>query len=396
LASAAADRIGNRALAQYTSPPLDAALFIPGFFGFGAFGRPGHPLVEYFARVEQALLATHQLELRLSVHQPPPTGSLAERVRSLRDEVAKVASEIDGRVHLLGHSTGGIDARLFANPRYTAAGPRDELLARLGSIVTLSAPFHGTPLARKLLLGAGLALPALYFASILASRRRLQLAGQAGALFNFAKRLALQQPTPTDQLIAQLAAVDDETADQIRRFLRDVADDHPLVADLTPESMTALNRELSGHDFPRLHSFVTVAPAPGWGMRDAVAFAKAPTQRLLYDAAHALSSGRPPLHVRLPEGPWLGHGRIPIDDGTSDGIVPAWSQTLDGRADGIVLGDHLDVIGHYEAAGATFLSSGSRFDDARFEALWAGVAQVLRRPPGDTSLDRTTRETPTA
>jgi hypothetical protein len=49
------------------------------------------------------------------------------------------------------------------------------------------------------------------------------------------------------------------------------------------------------------------------------------------------------------------------------------------------------VIGHYEAAGATFLSSGSRFDDARFDALWAGVAQVLRQP-GGASLNR---ETPT-
>jgi len=55
--------------------------------------------------------------------------------------------------------------------------------------------------------------------------------------------------------------------------------------------------------------------------------------------------------------------------------VPAWSQTLHGEAAGIVLGDHLDVIGHYESMDATFLRSGSHFDDARFRALWSEVAK---------------------
>jgi triacylglycerol lipase len=57
--------------------------------------------------------------------------------------------------------------------------------------------------------------------------------------------------------------------------------------------------------------------------------------------------------------------------------VPAWSQTLDGRAAGIVLGDHLDVIGHSEAAGATFLRSGSHFDEARFRELWDQIGRAL-------------------
>ena len=251
------------------------------------------------------------------------------------------------------------------------------LLDRLGVVVTLSAPFFGTPLARRLLLGADLAMPMLWFASILASRRQLRLAGHAGAIFNALKRLALQKTTPTDQLIAALADVDDETAQQIKRFLRDVSRDHPLVADILPESMTSLHREIAAFDFPRIRSFVTVAPKPGWGPRDALAFVTAPAQRLLYDATYALCSARPPSAARLPVGPWIDEQRLPVEPESSDGIVPAWSQTLDGRADGIVQGDHLDVIGHYETAGATFLRSGSRFDDARFQALWARVAQVL-------------------
>jgi hypothetical protein len=45
---------------------------------------------------------------------------------------------------------------------------------------------------------------------------------------------------------------------------------------------------------------------------------------------------------------------------------------------GIVLGDHLDVIGHYESEHATFLRSGSDFDDARFRALWGQIGRALK------------------
>ncbi len=351
---------------------METVLFIPGFFGFGSFGEAGRPFIEYFAQVEAALLRALPAPMRFVVHEPPPTGALDERVRSLHQTFLKT----EGRVHLVGHSAGGLDARLFANARYNS--PAKPLFERLGAVVTLSAPFFGTPLARRVLLGADLALPTLWFASILASRRQLQLAGHAGAIFNALKRLLLQKTTPTDQLIAALADVDDETAHQIKRFLRDVSRDHPLVADILPESMTSLHREIAGGDFPRIRSFVTVAPKPGWGPRDALAFATAPAQRLLYNATYALSSARPPSGVRLPAGPWIGAPRLPLEPESSDGIVPVWSQTLDGRADGIVVGDHLDVIGHYETAGATFLRSGSSFDDARFQALWTRVAEALR------------------
>ena len=56
---------------------MEVVVFVPGFFGFGAFGHPDRPLVEYFARVEDALLRAHVRPLRFAVHQPPPAGSLA-------------------------------------------------------------------------------------------------------------------------------------------------------------------------------------------------------------------------------------------------------------------------------------------------------------------------------
>jgi hypothetical protein len=356
---------------------VEAFLFVPGFFGFGSFGHPDRPLIEYFARVEDALLRAHVRPARFVVHQPPPAGSLLERARSLHDKASEVLRDGATRLHLVGHSTGGVDARLLAHPGYRALPERAELIGRIASVVTVSAPFYGTPLARRAGDTTWLIVPALWFGSILASRRRLQVAGQAAAVFNLAKRALLQKPTPTDEIIAELADVDDETAHQIRRFLGDVARDHRLVADLTPDAMTGLTRTLKDADPVPPISFVSVAPRASLAP---LAFLSTPVQRILFDVSSRLAADVPPRGVRLPEGPWIGRRRIAITRTSNDGIVPAWSQTLGGHAAGLVLGDHLDVIGHSEAAGATFLRSGSNFDEARFRALWEEVARAVATP----------------
>ena len=70
-----------------------------------------------------------------------------------------------------------------------------------------------------------------------------------------------------------------------------------------------------------------------------------------------------------------------VDAGTNDGIVPALSQ-LWGRLGGVVLGDHLDVVGQFQHVWegevyTTWLHSGSRFDDQRFQKLWQDIAAVV-------------------
>src|SRR5256886_6750363 len=206
------------------------------------------------------MLRAHMRPLRFAVHEPPPAGSLAERVRSLYARASELIRAGATRLHLVGHSTGGLDARLLAHPRYTALPERAELIARIGSVITVSAPSHGTPLARSLGAVAWVAAPALWFASILATRGRLRLAGQAAALFNLVKRAALQQPTPTDQVIAQLADVDEDTAHQIRRFLADVAADHPLLPHPTPATMGKVKHPPEGTGVVRPIALASVSP----------------------------------------------------------------------------------------------------------------------------------------
>ncbi|HTU57588.1 MAG TPA: hypothetical protein VMF89_04125, partial [Polyangiales bacterium] len=133
-----------------------AVLLIPGFFGFGRFqGRDGFQ-IEYFAGIAKIFERAGK-DVRVLVHEPPPTGSLDARVASLHDAVLKLLAGTDlhhndpfkaKRIHLIGHSAGGVDARLYTRPEFRwAGGPapeqRADVLKAIGDVVTLSAPFHG-------------------------------------------------------------------------------------------------------------------------------------------------------------------------------------------------------------------------------------------------------------
>ena len=70
---------------------MEAVVLVPGFFGFGQFGSPPGRVLEYFAGVKQALVRSEpSLEGRIVVHEPPPTGSIAERVESLHLAIEKL------------------------------------------------------------------------------------------------------------------------------------------------------------------------------------------------------------------------------------------------------------------------------------------------------------------
>ncbi|MDP3277346.1 MAG: hypothetical protein Q8Q09_19315 [Deltaproteobacteria bacterium] len=371
-------------------PGREILVFIPGFFGFGSFGPSDSPLIEYFRFARTVIQATRAVDLPVIVHQPPPTGPLSLRAASLHRTLQRLLTEGHedipvSKIHLVGHSSGGVDARLVTNTRYRWTGGPDsasraQLLKQIGSVITLAAPLRGTPLAQNLRPGMELAIPALWLASILASRHALSLAGHVGLIVEAIEEFVIRRTTPEAELIAKLANVDAQTARDIRRFLDEVIRDHRLVGDLTPHAMTELDRAITGADHPRLHSLVTVAPKPSRSLTAALALARDPLRSALYRLVHSLTRGAPPTAARWPSGPWIGPRpaglRTDAHD-ASDGIVPTWSQTLKGHAAAIVSADHLDVIGFYKGAGVTFLRSESRFDDAQFRALWTRIAELI-------------------
>jgi pimeloyl-ACP methyl ester carboxylesterase len=254
--------------------PADQVILVPGFFGFGSFGREGKPHIIYFDHVIKAMVAARpELKGRIQVHEPPPMGSLQARVRTLQDAVlqrlggALLRGATRGqrpRIHIIGHSTGGLDARLLANPRYRFRGEdrklRTQLLRHLGTVVTLSAPQHGTPIATSFMGGLPrLVLEGMSLATIMTKAGRVtQRLGLPGLGLAYTLFQAVRPRSNVNgQIIDLLAGMDEETAREIARFRGMVMSDNRLLRDLTPERMAALNKRVGEHG-GRLLEIVTV------------------------------------------------------------------------------------------------------------------------------------------
>ena len=375
----------------------DQVILIPGFFGFGSFGREGRPHIVYFDNVIKAMVAARpELSGRIHVHEPPPMGSLEARVRSLQDVVLRRLGEAllrgetrDGgpRIHIVGHSTGGLDARLLATPRYHFHGEdrklRKQILRHLGTVVTLSAPQHGTPIAKSFMRGVPrLVLEGMSLATIVANAQRVtHRLGVPGMGLAYTLFQAVRpRPDVNGPVVDLLAGMDEETARQIERFRGMIMSDRRILRDLEPERMAALNKHLGDHS-ARLVEIVTVAPRPSFTRGGLHAL----DRRAVYALCYAGAASRDFRPHGFPKGPWIaacapGTERDSVDDApcANDGIVPASSQTLDGRAARIVLADHLDVVGHFEGRwNTTLFKSGAGFGRREFQELWRFVAAAL-------------------
>jgi len=375
----------------------DQVILVPGFFGFGSFGREGRPHIVYFDNVIKAMVAARpELSGRIHLHEPPPMGSLQARVRTLQDAVlqtlggALLRGETRGRsprIHIIGHSTGGLDARLLASPRYRFDGEdrklRTRLLRHLGTVVTLSAPQHGTPIAKSFMRWfPRLVLEGMSLATIMAHAGRVtQRLGIPGIGLAYTLFQAVRaRPDVNGPVIDLLTGMDEETARQIERFRGMVMSDTRILRDLAPERMATVNERVGDHG-ARLVEIVTVAPRPSFTQGGLHALDRRAVYALCYAGA-AASDFRP---RSFPKGPWIaacapGTERETVEDAprANDGIVPASSQTLAGHAARIVLADHLDVVGHFEWRwNTTLFKSGAGFGRREFEELWRFVAEAL-------------------
>src|SRR5690349_10786417 len=89
-------------------------LLVPGFFGFANLGD-----FAYFAHVRDFFhrhMRRHAIDGDVRVVQTFPTASLLRRAARVAETVAELTDVDDGDVHLVGHSSGGLDVRLFAAP----------------------------------------------------------------------------------------------------------------------------------------------------------------------------------------------------------------------------------------------------------------------------------------
>src|SRR5580658_3594038 len=124
--------------------------FSPGMFGFGKLAS-----YDYFAHLDRAIsrrlrAAGHEIDCHVA--EVSPTASIRRRAATLSELVARtcdVPTADGGPIHLIGHSTGGLDARLVASPTVSLS-VKDPALAwrsRLATVTTINTPHFGTPIA---------------------------------------------------------------------------------------------------------------------------------------------------------------------------------------------------------------------------------------------------------
>jgi triacylglycerol lipase len=343
-------------------PATQHVFLIPGFFGFVNFGR-----LVYFGHVREYLedaLSREGLTVEIHWVRVKPTSSLrvraAELLMMLRD-----AAPAGAPLHLIGHSTGGLDARLVTTPGVSLDDGLDvePVASRVRSVVSIATPHRGTPLAAffSSLLGQQV-LRLLSLSTVTVLRHGRLPVGLMARLAAAVARLAIRRPNAPLALLEHLESelrgeIGDDEPELIDAFLRDVHGDQALMPQLAPAAMDLFDASTVDRPGIRYASVTAQAAAPRLGTR--LGFGPRPWPQ----ATYALYT-------------WLHH-----QVGEGDGIVPLASQRR-GEVLFAATADHLDVIGHFDDPAhlpphTDWISTGSRFDRAQFEALWTRVARFI-------------------
>jgi len=371
----------------------------PGMFGFGKLGS-----YDYFAHVERELVdrfAAAGHELFVHAIDELPTASIRRRATRLA-EIVCATSSLDP-IHLLGHSTGGLDARLVASPA-TRGIPATTLewLPRLRSVTTMNTPHFGTPLAGFFATVNGQhVLAALSILTVAGLSLGAQPLAAASVLLGFLRGADKAFPFKLQLLDRAVESVvglvEDARSPEVRKFLDAIEDDQGSMLQLSPESMDLVVAGFADRDGVAYQSTVSMSPSPkGRRWLETVGHPWRAVSLALFFALHrvtAVQNKRYPCAAMRRDAPWAGDEteavlarafRAAPDLAANDGVVPIRSQ-LHGALIWAGLGDHLDVLGHYRdrrdpAAVAPelwhrdWLASGSDFDDAAFSSLMDAIA----------------------
>lgn len=364
---------------------------VPGFLGFTELGglsyfRGVAPVLERQFRERGATVEVHQLSTL-------PTASIRHRAGRVLARMIETTSTCDGVIHLVGHSTGGLDARLAISP--SASLPVDSLFERrerVRSLVTVSTPHYGTPLAGAVSGAMGVPLIRLLAILIVRSLRQehlpIRAAIRLGGWWNRMDDAIGLSDTVLDRLYDDLLHdFDDERREQIVRLIDEVSKDQSALVQLTPAGCDLLNAGTGDPEGVRYGSVVTRARPMSWGSflahrQDLYAH----LLHIVFRAAYFMTArGADTSYIAPLDFAWdlalrARFGET-VDHGDNDGLVPTLSQVW-GELVHAASADHLDTVGHFKSAPdalprADFFPSASGFDEAAFESLWSDVARFM-------------------
>jgi hypothetical protein len=322
-----------------------------------------------------------------------PTASLPRRAVRVLEAMATTAPPDGGPIHVIGHSSGGLDARLVVAPDVSlpAAFDTTRLADRVRTVVTVSTPHHGTPVASFFasLLGQQL-LRVLSLSTMYVLRfghLPISVVLKMGAVFARLDQHTGINSALLDQLFGQLLA--DFSAERraaIDAFFGDVGRDQALLPQLTTEAMELFNATTHSRPGVRCGSVVSRARRPG--IRSTLAAGLDPSAQAthaVYQGLYRLAAGMPPGAVPTftpAQADVLrrAYGELP-EPTANDGLVPTVSQVW-GDVVHATHGDHLDVVGHFSDVSHVpphydWLATGTGFDRTMFAALWTDVVRYL-------------------
>lgn len=361
---------------------------IPGMFGFGRLAG-----YDYFHHVKRALSPhfwSRDLEVTFYDVPAPPTSSLRRRAQVLKKTIAHTAGS-EGPIHLLGHSTGGLDARLVLAPTVDLGVARDlqTWRPRVRSLVTFNTPHFGTPLATYFATVSGTRV--LYALSLLTA---VSLRLGAPSLAIFSRLLAGISGVDSlfggdMQLFSRATAgilrfVDKEGRQEITDYLSKVKTDQGAVIQITPEAMDLFNAAVENAENVRYGCVAAASPPPS-SLRAARRIRSPYTAMTaaLYTTLYQFTGQRHEQYgYSNPSSGQLrtlteAFGRTPTDE-SSDGIVPTLSM-LWGELLWAEEADHLDTLGHFHddqkpVVHTDWLTSGTHLTRERFHRMMQRVA----------------------
>ena len=365
---------------------------VPGFFGFSSI----HGLT-YFQGVAEILtevLTARGLDAEVLHCETLPTASIKRRALRVLEQVEARGGFEAEAIHFIGHSTGGLDVRLLVTPgvKLLEKDQREELLGqRVRSVVSVSTPHYGTPLASFFATVQGRQI--LEVLAILATSEpgRFALLGLSKVLRLVAKAddPLGRRSTILDQLVNRvLKQVDRES--ELFDLLQSIAEDQGAIIQLMPEAMDLFQAAVTDRPGVRYGSVLTAAPPP---------FAHAIGERvnpesaamvLLYGMLHKFSArvnhNYANQEISAAEIDQL-QARLPFEVSaqSSDGVVPLFSQLHGDKVD-VVLADHLDIVGQFKGHKGRrlddWLPSGAHFTRQRFEAAWTTIGDWIAAGEG--------------
>jgi len=363
-------------------------VLVPGFFGFanlGDFAYFGHAR-DILAEVGPA----HGLDGEVRVVRTEPTASLPRRAALLCESVDALLDASPGVVSIVGHSSGGLDARLVVSPGVSLPTPADteRVASSVRAVVTVATPHHGTPLAQFFggMLGQEV-LRVLSLATIYVLRTGRLPISVALKLSRFLRRPGKVPEGVLEQIVVELLGdFEGDRRRAVESFLSGVRSDQGLVAQISPAGMDVFNASTQDRPTARYGFVATRARPPGLGSFWRAGFdAYAQATHALFVALYRFASGmpstfRPRLNTAHAAVLRRAYGRVPGPE-ANDGIVPTLSQVW-GDPVAAVWADHHDIIGHFHQPGHVpphfdWMASGTGFDRAQFERVWRDVARYV-------------------